>query len=111
MKERAGPNAFWNEMLKQAPELSHQLPQLPVMAFQALERIEDEHRARTRQTEAITTLRDRVSGAASTSWRLRAGALLVAGALGWQPLMAWADTQPPLVLVGAGLGILLLLWR
>jgi len=111
MKERAGPKAFWAEMVKQAPELSHQLPQLPAMAFQAMERIEDEHRARQRQTEAITTLRDRVNHASSTSWRLRAGLLLVAGAFGWQPLMAWAETQPVAVLVGAGLGIVLLLWR
>jgi len=42
---------------------------------------------------------------------LRAGGLLIAVAFGWQPLIAWAETQPMMVLVGAGLGIVLLLWR
>ncbi|KFC49426.1 ubiquinone biosynthesis protein UbiB, partial [Halomonas sp. SUBG004] len=46
MKERAGIGGLWQSLKRQAPELSHQLPELPVLAHQALSRMEHEHRQR-----------------------------------------------------------------
>ncbi|MDG4870882.1 ubiquinone biosynthesis regulatory protein kinase UbiB, partial [Guyparkeria sp. 1SP6A2] len=38
MRERAGIGGLWASLKRQAPELSHQLPELPVLAHQALSR-------------------------------------------------------------------------
>ncbi|MHB0776719.1 ubiquinone biosynthesis regulatory protein kinase UbiB [Halomonas sp. WWR20] len=111
MKERAGPIGFWQSLKQQAPELSHQLPELPVLAHQALSRLDVEHKQRHLQAQALTAMRERLDRAGASTRRLRLGLLLLALALAWQPLLAWAQEQPLPVLGAAGLGIVLLAWR
>ncbi|WP_110666900.1 ubiquinone biosynthesis regulatory protein kinase UbiB [Salinicola halophilus] len=111
MRERAGPQGFWRSLKKHAPELSHQLPELPVLAHQMLAGHKDRQRQQRRQTDALASLQSRVENASGRARRLRVGAVVLALALAWQPLLAWAQQQPWPVLVAAGLGILLLAWR
>ncbi|WP_419307596.1 ubiquinone biosynthesis regulatory protein kinase UbiB [Chromohalobacter israelensis] len=111
MKERAGPRGFWDALTKHAPELSRQLPELPVLAHQALARSEDSHRQHRQQTEALNALRRRLRGTGARDRRLRFGALLLALALAWQPLWEWSQSQPWPVLAAAALGLLLIAWR
>ncbi|RAR63581.1 MULTISPECIES: ubiquinone biosynthesis regulatory protein kinase UbiB [Halomonadaceae] len=111
MKERAGPRGLWESLQRQAPELSRQLPELPVLAHQALSRVEAEHKQRHRQSESLSGLRRHVAASARGARRLRLGALLVGLAVAWQPLLDWAGEQPWPVLVAAGLGVLLLAWQ
>ncbi|GGX97373.1 putative protein kinase UbiB [Litchfieldella qijiaojingensis] len=111
MKERAGPRGLWDSLSRQAPELARQLPELPVLAHQALNRAELEHKQRRRQAEALASMRRHLSHAARGARRLRLGLLLLALALAWQPLWGWATMQPWPVLLAAALGVLLLAWH
>lgn len=111
MKERAGPRGLWDALQKQAPELSRRLPELPVLAHQALERVERERRQQRYQAESLARIRRHLTQAARSGRRLRLGILLLALALAWQPLVQWAAPQPWPVLVAAALGMLLLAWR
>lgn len=111
MKERAGVSGLWESLKRQAPELSHQLPELPVLAHQALTRMEVEHRQRHQQVDAIHHMQRHMSRQGKRHHRLRIGLLLVAIALAWQPLTSWAVTQDWLVLAAAALGLLLLIWQ
>ncbi|MBZ5485980.1 ubiquinone biosynthesis regulatory protein kinase UbiB [Halomonas aquamarina] len=111
MKERAGVSGLWESLKRQAPELSHQLPELPVLAHQALTRMEIEHRQRHQQVDAIHHMQRHMTRQGKRHYRLRIGLLLVAIALAWQPLSGWASAQEWPVLAGAGLGLLLLLWQ
>ncbi len=86
MKERAGIGGLWESLKRQAPALSHQLPELPVLAHQALSRMEHEHRQRHQQVTAISQMRRQMSQQGKRQHRLRIGLALVAIALVWQPL-------------------------
>ncbi|SHK24904.1 ubiquinone biosynthesis regulatory protein kinase UbiB [Halomonas caseinilytica] len=111
MRERAGARGFWESLKRQAPELSRQLPELPVLAHQALARAERGHQHQRRQSEAVDDIRQRLGRQSRRHRRLRLGILLVAVALAWQPLAEWADGQPWPVLGAALLGALLLAWN
>ncbi|SHE63398.1 2-octaprenylphenol hydroxylase [Modicisalibacter ilicicola DSM 19980] len=111
MKERAGPRGLWESLKKQAPELSRQLPELPVLAHHALSHVEREQRQRHLQAEAIVGMRRQLAHKARRDRRLRLGVLLLALALAWQPLVQWAVQQPWPVVIAAGLGALLLASR
>lgn len=111
MKERAGISGLWESLKRQAPELSHQLPELPVLAHQALTRMEIEHRQRHQQVDAIHHMQSHMARQGKRHHRLRIGLLLVAVALAWQPLSSWAATQDWPILGAAALGLLLLLWQ
>jgi ubiquinone biosynthesis protein len=111
MKERAGIGGLWESLKRQAPELSHQLPELPVLAHQALSRMEHEHRQRHQQVTAISQMRRQMSQQGKRQHRLRIGLALVAIALAWQPLSSWAATQDWPILAAAGAGLILLLWH
>ncbi|UYG00494.1 ubiquinone biosynthesis regulatory protein kinase UbiB [Halomonas sp. GD1P12] len=111
MKERAGIGGLWESLKRQAPELSHQLPELPVLAHQALSRMEQEHRQRHQQAHAITRLDEKFTQQKKRHHRLRVGIALVAVALAWEPLGEWALAQPWQVLAAAAAGLILLLWQ
>ncbi|QNI04037.1 ubiquinone biosynthesis regulatory protein kinase UbiB [Halomonas sp. SH5A2] len=111
MKERAGVGGLWRSLKRQAPELSHQLPELPVLAHQALSRMEHEHRQRHQQTSAISDMRQQMARQGKRQHRLRIGLVLVGLALAWQPLSQWAGSQQWPVLVAAAIGLLLLVWQ
>lgn len=108
MRERAGPHGLWESLKRQAPELTRQMPELPVLAHQALSHVEIERQQRRRQAEAVTGMRRHLGQAARSARRLRLGLLLLALALAWQPLLGWMAAQPWPVLVAAALGLLLL---
>ena len=111
MKERAGPKGFWKELKKQAPDLAQRLPGLPVLAHQALSQIESERKQRLQQATALDNIQRELKHTRQGTRQLRLGLILVAIALGWQPLLAWADHQPWGVLAAAALGAVLLAWR
>ncbi len=111
MRERAGVSGFWDSLKRQAPELTRQLPELPVLAHQALSRVDQETRQRRRQGEAIGAIRHQLVRQGRRGRRLRLGLLLVALALAWQPLSQWAADQPWPALAAAALGLLLLAWH
>ncbi|MGM0537353.1 MAG: ubiquinone biosynthesis regulatory protein kinase UbiB [Pseudomonadota bacterium] len=111
MKERAGVSGLWESLKRQAPELSHQLPELPVLAHQVLTRAELEHRQRRRQVDAMGGIHRQLSHQGRSQRRLRMGLLLVVAALAWQPLSDWAADQPWPALAAAVLGVLLLAWQ
>lgn len=111
MKDRAGISGLWESLKRQAPELSHQLPELPVLAHQALTRMEVEHRQRHQQVDSIHHMQRQMADQGKRHHRLRIGLLLVAIALAWQPLVSWATTQDWPILGAAAIGLLLLLWQ
>nr|WP_163500992.1 ubiquinone biosynthesis regulatory protein kinase UbiB [Halomonas socia] len=111
MKERAGPSGLWESLKRQAPELTRQLPELPVLAHQALSRAELERQQRRRQAESLVGMRRQLISSSRGARRLRLGMLLLAAALAWQPLLDWAAQQPWPVVVVAALGVLLLAWH
>ncbi len=111
MKERAGPRGFWESLKRQAPDLAYRLPELPVLAHQVMRRSEAEERQRRQQSETMGTLQRSLRGFRRRSRQVRAGLLLVAGAVFWQPLWGWASQQHWGVLVASGVGLLLILWR
>ncbi|MCG7601601.1 ubiquinone biosynthesis regulatory protein kinase UbiB [Halomonas sp. McH1-25] len=111
MKDRAGPRGFWASLQKQAPELSQQIPELPMLAHQALSRADTDLRQRRQQAEALTRLDQQLTKAGRSGRRLRLGLLILALALAWQPLSVWAMNQPWPVLAAAALGVILLVWR
>ncbi|WP_089684085.1 ubiquinone biosynthesis regulatory protein kinase UbiB [Billgrantia gudaonensis] len=111
MKERAGVGGLWDSLKRQAPELSRQLPELPVLAHQALTQVEHERRQRHRQATAVTRIGAELRQGRRSRRRLRLGLLLIAFALAWQPLLEWTADQP-LTVLGAGIiGLGLLLWQ
>ncbi|MGQ7261298.1 ubiquinone biosynthesis regulatory protein kinase UbiB [Vreelandella sp. V005] len=111
MKERAGVSGLWESLKRQAPELSHQLPELPVLAHQALSRMEHEHRQRHQQVESINAMRVQMARQNKRLYRLRIGLILLALALAWQPLSGWIELQEWPVLSAAAIGLLLLVWQ
>ncbi|MDR5894912.1 ubiquinone biosynthesis regulatory protein kinase UbiB [Larsenimonas suaedae] len=111
MKERAGPKGFWSELQKQAPDLVQRLPGLPVLAHQALSQVESERKERQQQTKALTELQTQFTMARKGTRKLRIGLILIALAVGWAPLIEWAEQQPPGVLIAGAIGLILLLWR
>ena len=111
MKERAGTRGFWESLKRQAPELTRQLPELPVLAHQALSQMDQEKRQRRRQGEALGGIRQQLIREGRRGRRLRLGLLLVALALAWQPLIQWAAGQPWPALAAAVLGLALLAWH
>ncbi|MBS9403144.1 ubiquinone biosynthesis regulatory protein kinase UbiB [Halomonas sp. TRM85114] len=111
MKDRAGPRGFWDSLKRQSPELSHQLPELPVLAYRVLSRADQDHRQRHRQAEAISGIRQQLIRQGRGQRRLRLGLVLVALALAWRPLTEWAGQQPLPLLAAAAIGVLLLAWH
>lgn len=111
MKERAGVSGLWESLKRQAPELSHQLPELPVLAHQALTRMEHEHRQRHQQVESINAMRVQMARQGKRLHRLRIGLILLALALAWQPLSGWIEIQEWPVLAAAAIGLLMLVWQ
>ncbi|NYT74439.1 ubiquinone biosynthesis regulatory protein kinase UbiB [Halomonas sp. QX-2] len=111
MKERAGVSGLWESLKRQAPELSHQLPELPVLAHQALSRMEHEHRQRHQQVESINAMRVQMARQCKRLYRLRLGLILLALALAWQPLSGWIALQEWPILAAAAIGLLLLVWQ
>ncbi|MGO1600849.1 MULTISPECIES: ubiquinone biosynthesis regulatory protein kinase UbiB [unclassified Halomonas] len=111
MKERAGVSGLWESLKRQAPELSHQLPELPVLAHQALSRMEHEHRQRHQQVDSINAMRVQMARQGKRLYRLRLGLILLAIALAWQPLSSWIELQEWPVLAAAAIGLLLLVWQ
>lgn len=111
MKERAGVSGLWESLKRQAPELSHQLPELPVLAHQALTRMEHEHRQRHQQVDAISAMRMQMARQGKRLYRLRLGLILLALALAWQPLSGWIALQEWPILAAAAIGLLLLVWQ
>ena len=111
MKERAGVGGLWESLKRQAPELSRQLPELPVLAHQALSRMEHEHRQRHQQVDAISAMRQHMARQGKRLYRLRLGLIMLALALAWQPLSGWIELQEWPVLAAAGIGLLLLVWQ
>ena len=111
MRERAGVSGLWESLKRQAPELSHQLPELPVLAHQALSRMEQEHRQRHQQVDSINSMRVQMARQGKRLYRLRLGLILLALALAWQPLSGWVELQEWPVLAAAAIGLLLLVWQ
>lgn len=111
MKERAGVSGLWESLKRQAPELSHQLPELPVLAHQALSRMEHEHRQRHQQVDSINAMRVQMVRQGKRLYRLRLGLTLLALALAWQPLSGWIELQEWPILAAAAIGLLLLVWQ
>ncbi|MDQ7730813.1 ubiquinone biosynthesis regulatory protein kinase UbiB [Halomonas sp. SpR8] len=111
MKERAGVSGLWESLKRQAPELSHQLPELPVLAHQALSRMEHEHRQRHQQVDSINAMRMQMARQGKRLYRLRLGLILLAIALAWQPLSGWIELQEWPILAAAAIGLLLLVWQ
>lgn len=111
MKERAGVSGLWESLKRQAPELSHQLPELPVLAHQALSRMEHEHRQRHQQVDSINAMRVQMARQGKRLYRLRLGLILLALALAWQPLSGWIALQEWPILAAAAIGLLLLVWQ
>ncbi|MBT2784893.1 MULTISPECIES: ubiquinone biosynthesis regulatory protein kinase UbiB [unclassified Halomonas] len=111
MKERAGVSGLWESIKRQAPELSHQLPELPGLAHQALSRMEHEHRQRHQQVDSINAMRVQMARQGKRLYRLRLGLILLALALAWQPLSGWIALQEWPILAAAAIGLLLLVWQ
>src|SRR5699024_186579 len=99
MKERAGLHSLWKSLKHQAPELSHRLPELPVLAHQALLRAEHSHLQQQRQSESIQRIDRQLTRRGRRGSRFqRIGLVIIALALAWQPLVQWVDGQPWTVL-------------
>ncbi|MGQ7246689.1 ubiquinone biosynthesis regulatory protein kinase UbiB [Halomonas sp. V046] len=111
MKERAGAHGLWESLKRQAPELTRQLPELPVLAHQALSQTEKRSRQLGQQAEVLTHILGRLSHQAKRVRRTRLGLALVAVALAWQPLSTWLGDQPWPVLAAAAIGTLLMIWN
>ncbi|WP_017429605.1 ubiquinone biosynthesis regulatory protein kinase UbiB [Vreelandella jeotgali] len=110
MKERAGARGLWDSFKRQAPALSTQLPELPVLAHQALYRLDDGQRQQRRQIDAVSDMRRQMHRQSKRQHRLRLGLILVGIALAWQPLSSWASGQDWPALAAAAIGLLLLAW-
>ncbi|GHC24234.1 ubiquinone biosynthesis regulatory protein kinase UbiB [Aidingimonas halophila] len=111
MRERAGPQGLWSSLKRQAPELTRQLPELPVLAHQALMRADIDHKQRRRQANAVDSVSRHMRRTTRSARRLRIGLLLLALALAWEPLLEWALNQPWPILAVAALGVILLAWH
>ncbi len=111
MKERAGALGFWESLKRQAPELTRRMPELPVLAHQALSQMDQEKRQRRHQGEALGGIRRQLALEGRRGRRLRLGLLLLALALAWQPLAQWAAGQPWPALAAAIIGLALLAWH
>ncbi len=111
MEERAGVKGFWASLKRQAPELSHQLPELPSLVHQVLSQAELEKRQRRHQGEALGGIQRHLAHQGRRHRRLRLGLLLVVLAVAWQPLAEWAGGQPWPALAAAAIGLALLAWH
>ncbi|MBY5927835.1 ubiquinone biosynthesis regulatory protein kinase UbiB [Halomonas sp. DP8Y7-3] len=111
MKERAGAHGLWDSFKRQAPELTRQLPELPVLAHKALSETEKRSRQVTQQADVLTHILSQLTRQAKRVRRTRLGLALAAVALAWQPLTAWLSGQPWPVLLAAGIGTLLVIWN
>ncbi len=81
-KERMGPKAKITKLLKNFPELTEQMPELPSLVFKALDNAAHAHHRAERQNEEITLLRERIdSHHKKMFWAVLLGALLVSAAI------------------------------
>lgn len=111
MKERAGIGGMWESFKRQAPELTRQLPELPVLAHQALTQHERRSRHLGQQAETLDKLQRQLSRQSNRVRRTRLGLGLIALALAWQPLSHWMGQQSLPILLAAGIGAVLVLWN
>ncbi|WP_106479101.1 ubiquinone biosynthesis regulatory protein kinase UbiB [Phytohalomonas tamaricis] len=111
MKERSGPVGFWKSLKQQAPDLAHRMPELPVLAHQALAQVEIDRKRRHEQSETLVAVQSTLNDLRKSTRRLRIGLVIVTLALAWGPLYGWAVQQHWSVLVAAAIGIGLVIWR
>lgn len=111
MKDRSGPKGLLESFKRQAPDLAQQLPELPMLAHQALSRVDREHRQRKRQALALSEIGNQAARRGKRHYRLRLGLVLVAIALAWQPLGDWAVNQDWSVIGAALVGLALIVWH
>ncbi|WP_414501464.1 ubiquinone biosynthesis regulatory protein kinase UbiB [Zymobacter sp. IVIA_12111.31 C1] len=110
MRERSGPRGLWKSLKRHAPELTDRLPELPLLAHQALRTYA--HGQRHRQQLAVAQSQQlRQSRHQPRRYRrLRIGLLLLATALAWQPFLSdWVAEQHWSTLTAGAVGLLLLL--
>ena len=107
MRERSGPRGLWDSLKRHAPELTDRVPELPILAHQALRLYEREQQQRTRLTRSQL---HHTRHHPRRYRRLRIGLLLLAAALAWQPFLSdWIDHQHWAALGVGALGLLMLL--
>ncbi|TPE54373.1 ubiquinone biosynthesis regulatory protein kinase UbiB [Maribrevibacterium harenarium] len=89
MNEQVGPKRVFQEIKKQAPEWAGQLPQLPNLAFSALQHVAKQEERMAAQTEAIESLRKELRrGRHNTPFKLLG--VISLGA-------AWISTDPTML--------------
>lgn len=110
MRERSGPRGLWKSLKRHAPELSDRIPELPLLAYQALRTHEQTQRQQQRLRSMHAQQLHQNQRQPRRYRRLRIGVLLVAAALAWQPFLSnWVTHQHWSILAASALGILLLL--
>jgi len=80
MSEQVGPKALLRSLREQAPLWVEQLPELPGLAFRALEQIEQGPRHRIHQAEELKKLRSEMARGHRRSTRTITGAALIVSA-------------------------------
>ncbi|RTE64240.1 ubiquinone biosynthesis regulatory protein kinase UbiB [Amphritea opalescens] len=110
MKERMGPKAAYRSIKQQAPDWLDKMPQLPQMAYDALNQLKNMDDTRRRDMLAMSVARQELQQKASHQWRW-VGVVCLVAAVGLSlddPLLALQELPAIGWLLG-GVGAVLLL--
>jgi len=81
-KERMGPKAKINKLLKNFPELAEQLPEIPTLVYKALDNAADSHVRAEQHHKELSLLRERIdNNHKKMVWAVLLGALLISAAI------------------------------
>jgi len=81
-KERMGPQAKFNKLLKHFPELTEQIPEFPNLIYKALDNAAHSHHRAEQHNQELTLLRERIdSNHKKMAWAVLLGALLISAAI------------------------------
>ena len=112
MSEQVGPKAFLRRVKETLPQMSEDLPEVPLLAHRVLRKAVDGKLQINWQSEQLEGIREEISsGNRRTRLSIFGGALLVSGILAGGLLGTLVDIEPLWLAGGiSGLGLLLLGW-
>ena len=112
MSEQVGPKAFLRRVKETLPQMSEDLPEVPLLAHRVLRKAVDGKLQINWQSEQLEGIREEISsGNRRTQLSIFGGALLVSGILAGGLLGTHVDIEPLWLAGGiSGLGLLLLGW-
>jgi ubiquinone biosynthesis protein len=112
MAEQVGPQAFTRRLRENLPQISEDLPEVPLLAHRLLRKAVDGELQIRWESRQLTDIREEIAaGNRRTQWSILGAALLLGGILAGAMYGDWLGFHPLWLTGGvSGAGLALLLW-